>query len=69
MSFRSVFIALVIGFALVFAAFLVNVSDLTAKPATQRRFRSRIGQMRGMPLPAAVFDRARVRAEPLPRKE
>ena len=65
MSFRSVFIALVIGFGLV----LAGVSDQPRSGRASRSTSPRValvratGQVRRVPHAAAAFDRPRVRAE------
>ena len=62
MSFRSVFLAVVIAFALILAGFLVNrARPKVETAAADRRLRSRIGQMRRMPRTAAILRRSRIR--------
>ena len=64
MSFRAVFIALVIGFALIVGAFLINRHRPrveTEQPTAA--LRPRVGEVRGVPSAAAVLGRPRVRDE------
>ena len=69
MSFRSVFIALVIGFGLVLAGFLVNrqrPADETDQASAEHGPRNR--QMRRVPHQPAICHRARIRTE-RPRRQ
>ena len=69
MSFRSVFIAVVIGFGLIVGAFLVN----RARPRVETdqpsaAFVRATGKCAECHTPAAVLGRPRVRAEPCTRR-